>query len=96
VQILSDNGENNSESTCLPCALFAVVDNGLGMDESVRAHLFEPFFTTKVGKGTGIGLAVCRRVVNRHGGKIWVESEPGQGSTFHFTIPEGTEQTDAH
>jgi signal transduction histidine kinase len=87
MQILSSTGEDNSETTCLPCALFAVEDNGLGMDESVRAHLFEPFFTTKVGKGTGIGLATVHDIVSSNGGLIHVQSEVNRGTRINILLP---------
>jgi signal transduction histidine kinase len=87
MQILSDKGESSSEKTSLPCALFAVEDNGLGMDESVRAHLFEPFFTTKLGKGTGIGLATVHDIVSSNGGLIHVQSEVSRGTRFSILLP---------
>jgi two-component system, cell cycle sensor histidine kinase and response regulator CckA len=87
MQILSSTGENNAETTCLPCALFAVEDNGLGMDESVRAHLFEPFFTTKAGKGTGIGLATVHDIVSSNGGLIHVQSEVNRGTRINILLP---------
>ena len=58
------------------------------MDEETRAHIFEPFFTTKaVGEGTGLGLSIVFRIIEDHGGRITVDSTPGNGSEFTITLP---------
>lgn len=65
-----------------------VSDTGMGIEPEHLARVFDPFFTTKpVGHGTGLGLFVCQRIVREHGGRIEVQSDPGQGSTFSVILP---------
>src|SRR5262249_8123461 len=71
---------------------FSVSDTGPGIPESDRDRIFEPYWqATATGHpGAGLGLAIAKQIVEQHGGKIWVESAVGRGSTFVFTIPAST------
>ncbi|HVW00732.1 MAG TPA: ATP-binding protein, partial [Planctomycetaceae bacterium] len=64
----------------------AVHDNGPGIDVDVLPTIFEPFVSTKP-EGMGMGLAICRAIIEAHGGRLWCQSSPGEGSTFRFTLP---------
>ena len=75
---------------------FAISDTGSGMSQEVAARAFEPFFTTKpVGKGTGLGLAMCEGIVRQAGGHITLDSEPGRGSSFRVFLPRAADEPSA-
>jgi len=70
------------------CVLLTVADDGPGIPKDVLPRIFDPFFTTKdVGEGSGLGLSIVHGIVERHGGHIDVESEPGQGTKFSISFP---------
>jgi two-component system sensor kinase FixL len=64
----------------------SVADTGTGIPPQVAAVLFEPFVTTK-GDGLGIGLSICRTIVESHGGRLWMEANEGGGTVFRFRLP---------
>jgi signal transduction histidine kinase len=80
--------EAHIDSTSQQYVVVSVTDDGVGISLDLQARLFQKFVSGRVrGRGTGLGLAFCRLVVEAHGGRIWVESAPGSGAAFHFTLP---------
>jgi len=78
--------------------LFAVKDNGIGLDMQHADNIlgmFKRLHSSARYEGSGVGLALCKVVIQRNGGRIWVESELGKGSTFFFTIPKAKESVEA-
>jgi PAS domain S-box-containing protein len=74
---------------------FDIVDNGSGMDAAQKQNIYNLFYTTKGSKGTGLGLFIANKTVQRHGGRITVDSEPGLGAAFHVCLPRRSAATDA-
>jgi signal transduction histidine kinase len=70
-------------------AVMRVADNGKGMTDTTRERIFEPFFSTKGVGNSGLGLSISRHIIERHGGKLWVESEVGKGTTFIVELRSG-------
>jgi len=100
VKFSPDGGEVRVRVRCEgDRAVASVIDHGIGISNADRVRIFERFYKADRarvrGGGTGLGLAIARHVVEGHGGRIWVESEEGRGSTFSFAIPAPERAPDA-
>jgi len=83
---ISISAQGNSENECVVC----LRDNGIGFDQKHARRIFLIFQRLHLGKkydGSGIGLAICKKIVENHGGRIWAESELGHGAMFCFALP---------
>ncbi|MCW6038343.1 HAMP domain-containing protein [Spirulina subsalsa FACHB-351] len=94
IDALSDNKSNPQKQIKIhteaseDSAKITIADNGVGIPETIRSKLFDPFFTTKpIGKGTGLGLAISYKIMEKHDGKIQVDSTPGEGTAFTLILP---------
>jgi signal transduction histidine kinase len=73
---------------------FSIADNGIGFENAQAKELFQPFYRVharSTSSGTGMGLAICQRIIDQCGGEIWAHSEPGKGATFFFTLRASSE-----
>jgi signal transduction histidine kinase len=71
--------------------LVSIKDGGTGIDEAIRHRIFEPLFTTK-STGMGMGLSICRSIVEAHGGRLWATPATPHGTNFQFTVPSAIDQ----
>ena len=94
IHAVGESGKVTLRGQSLPDGriLITVADNGAGIPEEIQNKIFDPFFTTKdVGEGFGLGLAISREIVEKHGGQITVESRVGEGTVFRLFLPSGGE-----
>ena len=92
VEAMADSGRRTlaiaADSTTDDMIEVSVADTGAGLSPKIRAKLFEPFVTTKA-SGLGVGLSICRVIIEAHGGQLWADDNPGGGTIFRFTLPQG-------
>jgi two-component system sensor kinase FixL len=69
----------------------SIEDTGAGISEGIAPQLFQPFVTSKA-SGMGVGLSICRTIIEAHGGRIWFEPRTGGGTVFHFTLPRAGDE----
>jgi signal transduction histidine kinase len=87
----NNNNNNSNDADDNTVVLVQIIDKGMGIQENIKQKLFSKF-TKGTKMGTGLGLFICKNIVESHGGKIWAENNTDKGATFSFTIPTTSKQ----